>query len=144
MVYDACMSSKPSLAKQRPPDEKVTINLGVIDLGRIDLLVQEGFYSNRTDFIRTGIRDLLSTHAGEVAQISASKTLILGTQHFAAKDLEGLQQAGQKVDIRALGLVTFDADVTVKLAQATINSISVLGALHASPALKAALLQLHP
>jgi len=138
------MPSRSALTPNRPPDEKVTINLGAIDLGRIDLLVQEGFYSSRTDFIRTAIRDLSATHAEEVQQLSANKTLILGVQHFAVEDLDRLRKEGKKIDIRALGLVTFGTDVSVELALATINSVSVLGALHAPPALKKALLKLQP
>jgi Arc/MetJ-type ribon-helix-helix transcriptional regulator len=119
--------------------EKVTINLGLIDLGQIDLLVQEGFYSNRTDLIRTAIRNQLSTHGDVIRQTVARKSLVLGLQHYTRADLEAVQAAGQTLRIQVLGLATIAPDVTPELAQATITEISVLGALHASPAVKAAL-----
>jgi len=119
--------------------EKITINLGVIDLGQIDLLVQEGFYSNRTDFIRTAIRNQLATHAEVVKQTVARKTLVLGLQHYTRQDLEAVRAAGQKLQIHVLGLASIAEDVSPELAQATIDSLVVLGALHASPAVKAAL-----
>ncbi len=119
--------------------EKITINLGFIDLGQIDLLVSEGFYGNRTDFIRTAIRNQLSTHADAVKQVVARKVLVLGLQHFSADDLHTVQAAGQMLQIRVLGLVTLANEVTPELALATIESIEVLGALQASPAVKAAL-----
>ena len=119
--------------------EKVTINLGLIDLGQIDLLVQEGFYSNRTDLIRTAIRNQLSTHGDVIRQTVARKSLVLGLQHYTRADLEAVQAAGQTLRIQVLGLATIASDVTPELAQATIAEISVLGALHASPAVKAAL-----
>ncbi|MGH8525484.1 MAG: CopG family transcriptional regulator [Gammaproteobacteria bacterium] len=119
--------------------EKITINLGFIDLGQIDLLVHEGFYSNRTDFIRTAIRNQLTTHAEVVKLTVARKTLVLGLQDFSRQDLETVQAAGQKLQIQVLGLVRIAQDVSPELARATIDSVTVLGALHASAAVKAAL-----
>ena len=119
--------------------EKITINLGYVDLGHIDLLVQDGFYSNRTDFIRTAIRNQIERHADATKQSVARKSLDLGLRHFSRADLEAVRAAGQRLDIRVLGLATIAADVTPELAQATIGSISVLGALQASAAVKAAL-----
>ncbi|MDP1568239.1 MAG: CopG family transcriptional regulator [Polaromonas sp.] len=119
--------------------EKITINLGYVDLGQIDLLVTEGFYGNRTDFIRTAIRNQLSTHSDAVKQVVARKMLVLGLQHFSAADLRAVQAASQTLQIRVLGLATIADDVTPELALATIASLEVLGALHASPAVKAAL-----
>lgn len=119
--------------------EKITINLGVVDLGQIDLLVQEGFYSNRTDLIRTAIRNQLATHAEVVRETVARKTFMLGLQHYTRRDLEAAQTVGQKLQIQVLGLAIIAEDVSPKLARATIDSIVVLGALHASPAVKAAL-----
>ena len=119
--------------------EKITINIGHIDLWQIDLLVQEGFYSNRTYFIRTAIRNQLATHADVVKQTVARRTLVLGLQHFSSKDLEAVQTAGQMLRIQVLGLARIADDVSPELARATIESITVLGALQASPAVKAAL-----
>ena len=119
--------------------EKITINLGFVDLGQIDLLVAEGFYGNRTDFIRTAIRNHLNTHSDAVKQVVARKMLVLGLQHFSADDLRALKAAKQKLEIRVLGLATIADDVTPDLALATIASLEVLGALHASPAVLAAL-----
>lgn len=126
---------KPKLADS----EKITINLGFVDLGHVDLMVAEGFYSNRTDFIRTAIRNQLGTHSEAVRQVVARKMLVLGLQHFSADDLRALQAARQTLQIRVLGLVTIAPDVTPELALATIDSLEVLGALQASPAVKAAL-----
>ena len=122
-----------------PDTEKITINLGAIDLGQIDLLVQEGFYSNRTDLIRTAIRNQLATHGEALRQTVARRTLVLGLQHFSKRDLEAVRKAGTRLRIQVLGLVRIDDDVTPALAAQTIESISVLGALHASAAVKAAL-----
>lgn len=119
--------------------EKITLNLGPVDLGQVDLLVQEGFYSTRTDFIRTAIRNQLLAHADVVKQAVARKTLVLGLQHYTRKDLEAVLAAGQKLQIRVLGLATIAEDVSPELALATIDEISVLGALHASDAVKRAL-----
>jgi Arc/MetJ-type ribon-helix-helix transcriptional regulator len=119
--------------------EKITINLGFVDLGQIDLLVQEGFYTNRTDFIRAAIRAQLEARMPAVDQTLARRTLVLGTQHFARRDLEELRDAGQVVHIRALGLASIADDVPPDLARATIASVEVLGAFRASPAVKAAL-----
>ena len=122
--------------------EKITINLGFVDLGQIDLLVLEGFYSNRTDFIRTAIRNQLTTHAETVKQTVARNTLVLGLQHYTRRDLEAVQAAGQKLQIQGLGLVSIADDVSPELARATIDSLVVLGALRASADVKAALADL--
>lgn len=119
--------------------EKITINLGPIDLGQIDLLVQEGFYSNRTDLIRTAIRNQLQLHSDVIRHTVARKSLVLGLQHYSRADLEAVRAAGQTLQIQVLGLASIGEDVTPELAQATIESVVVLGALHASPAVKAAL-----
>jgi Arc/MetJ-type ribon-helix-helix transcriptional regulator len=119
--------------------EKVTINLGYVDLGNIDLLVQEGFYSNRTDFIRTAIRNQLDRHADVVKQSTARKGLDLGLRHYTREALEAARAAGQMLDIRVLGLASIAMDVSPELARATIASVTVLGALQASPAVKTAL-----
>ena len=119
--------------------EKITINLGPVDLGQIDLLVQEGFYANRTDFIRTAIRNQLATHAEAVRQSVARKTLVLGVQHYTRRELEAVRTSGGKLQINVLGLATIADDVTPDLALATIDSVVVLGALRASPEVKRAL-----
>jgi Arc/MetJ-type ribon-helix-helix transcriptional regulator len=119
--------------------EKITINLGLVDLGQVDLLVQEGFYSNRTDFIRTAIRNQLSTHAEVVRQTVARKTLVLGLEHYTRRGLEAVREAGETLEIKVLGLASIDDDVGPELALETIDSIVVLGALRASPAVKSAL-----
>jgi Arc/MetJ-type ribon-helix-helix transcriptional regulator len=119
--------------------EKITINLGLVDLGQIDLLVQEGFYSNRTDFIRTAIRTQLVTHAEIVKRTVARKTLVLGVQHYTRRDLEALRATGDMLQLNVLGLVSIAEDVSPELALATIDSIEVLGAFRASAAVKAAL-----
>lgn len=126
---------KPKLAES----EKITINLGLIDLGQIDLLVSEGFYSNRTDLIRTAIRNQLNTHADVVRQTVARKSLVLGMHHYSRADLEAAQQAGERLQIQVLGMASIASDVPVELALETIDSIFVLGVLHASSAVKTAL-----
>jgi Arc/MetJ-type ribon-helix-helix transcriptional regulator len=119
--------------------EKITINVGPVDLGQIDLLVREGFYANRTDFIRSAIRAQLATRAAAVNETVARKTLVLGAEQYSRSDLEKIRAAGQTVQIRVLGLVTIDNDVPPELARETITSVEVLGAFRASPAVKAAL-----
>lgn len=119
--------------------EKMTINLGVVDLGQIDLLVQEGFYSNRTDLVRTAIRNQLLVHADAVQRTVARRTLLLGLQHLSRADLEQAQAAGQMLQVQVLGLARIADDVSPELARATIASVVVLGAFHASPAVRSAL-----
>ena len=132
-------SSSSVVAATKPLDEKITINIGYVDLGQIDLLVQEGFYANRTDMIRTAIRNQIASHAEAVRQAVARKTLVLGIQHFSADDLKAVRKARKMLQVRVLGLASIAPDVTPELALSTIESIVVLGALHASPAVKAAL-----
>jgi Arc/MetJ-type ribon-helix-helix transcriptional regulator len=119
--------------------EKITINLGPVDLGQIDLLVEEGFYSNRTDLIRTAIRNQLAVHAPVVKDTVTRREFVLGLQYFSRQDLEAARAANQRLKIQVLGLASIAADVPPDLALATIDSILVRGALHASPAVKAAL-----
>jgi Arc/MetJ-type ribon-helix-helix transcriptional regulator len=119
--------------------EKITINLGLVDLGQIDLLVQEGFYANRTDFIRTAIRNQLAVHAEAVRQTVVRKELVLGFQHYTRRDLEAVRASGERLEIRVLGLASIADDVPPELALAAIDSVVVLGAFRASPAVKAAL-----
>ena len=119
--------------------EKITLNLGPIDLGQVDLLVQEGFYSNRTDFIRTAIRNQLTTHADAVRQTLDRKTLVLGLQHYTRQSLEMVRARGERLQIQVLGLARIADDVSPELALATIECIHVLGAFHASEVVKRAL-----
>jgi len=119
--------------------EKITINVGLVDLGQIDLLVNEGFYANRTDFIRTAIRRQLDIRSNALNETVARRTLTLGTQHYSRRDLEALREAGHTVELRVLGLGSIAEDVSPELALATIASVEVLGAFRASPAVKAAL-----
>ena len=126
--------------KLRVPDnEKVTVNLGYVDLGHIDLLVAEGFYSNRTDFIRTAIRNQLAAQQEAVRQVVTRKALVLGLQRFGRSELEAVRRAGEALDIRVLGLAVIEADVSADLASATIASLTVLGAFQASAEVKSAL-----
>lgn len=126
-------------ASAKPADEKITINVGCVDLGQIDLLVQEGFYSNRSDLIRTAIRNHLASQAEVVRQTVARKSLVLGIQQFGVSELEAVKAAREKLQIRVLGLAVIAPDVSPALALATIESVTVLGALHASGPVKAAL-----
>ncbi len=134
------MSTPRNRSVDRTPEsEKVTINLGYVDLGRVDLLVHEGFYANRSDFIRTAIRNLLDGHAGVVAQSLSRKTLELGLRDYDKAYLEQVRAAGEVLDIKVVGLARITGDVTAELARATIRTITVLGALQASGEVKDAL-----
>ena len=128
-----------SEGRTRGETEKLTINLGVVDLGQVDLLVQEGFYSNRTDLIRTAIRNQLAVHAEEIKRTLARRTLGLGLQHLSRKDLERARAAGEMLHIQVVGLAQIAQDVSPELARATIQSVRVLGAFHASAAVRKAL-----
>ncbi len=137
-------SGAKALAKSSPAgkpvdSEKITINLGHVDLGQVDLLVSEGFYGNRTDFIRTAIRNQLTQHSDALKQVVARKMLVMGLQHISRRDLQVLQQSRQKLTLRVVGLASIAADVTPELALDTIESLEVLGALHASADVKRAL-----
>ena len=128
-----------SAAARKPVDEKITVNLGFVDLGQIDLLVQEGFYANRTDLIRTAIRNQLERHADAADRSVQRQGLDLGLRHYGRDDLEAAAASGELLHIRVLGLASIAGDVTPELARAAIGSVVVLGALHASPAARAAL-----
>lgn len=131
---------EPLGSAPRPGDtEKITINLGFVDLGRIDLLVRDGFYTNRTDFIRTAVRNQLARHDVAVERAVRRGGLELGMRHLGRAELEALRARGETLRINMLGLMRIAADVTPELARATIDSLTVLGALHASAAVKAAL-----
>lgn len=129
----------PRKAAALPDSEKITVNLGFVDLGQVDLLVKEGFYSNRSDFIRTAIRQQLLHHGDIVRQTMSRQTLTLGLQRFSRADLERVQRAGQTLDVRVVGLASIASDVSADLARATIDSLMVLGSLQASPEVLAAL-----
>jgi len=122
-----------------PDSEKLTLNLGYVDLGKIDLLVREGFYSNRSDFIRTAIRNQLSAQSAEVERVVIRQTFDVGLRDFTRAELEGLAKSGERLSINVVGLARIATDVSGELAAATIASITVLGALQASPEVKAAL-----
>src|SRR3954451_22041675 len=129
----------PEVKPRLPDTEKITINLGLIDLGQIDLLVQEGFYSNRTDLIRTAIRNQLSVHGDAVKRTVARRTLVLGLQHFGRAELERAVAQGEMLQIQVVGLARIANAVAPELAQPSIRSVEVLGAFHASPAVRKAL-----
>lgn len=133
------MKNVKQLRDRQPENEKITINLGFVDLGRIDLLVQEGFYSNRSDLIRTAIRNQLDTHTSVVSQSLERHTMELGLRDYSVADLEALRDAGEMLHVKVVGLARIDADVTPELALQTIGSITVLGALQASSDIKKAL-----
>lgn len=119
--------------------EKVTVNIGYVDLGRIDLLVEEGFYTNRTDFIRAAIRAQLVSHTAEMGRLIERRTLDIGLRDFSRADLEAARAAGELLHIKVVGLARLAPDIPVELAMATIGSITVLGALQAPPDIRAAL-----
>ena len=133
------MSKILKIPDKLPDSEKITINLGFVDLGNVDLLVQDGFYSNRTDFIRTAIRNQLAAHSEQAKKSIRRQTLELGLRQYTKADLETVVAGGARLNIKVLGLVTISRDVSPSLALAAIESITVLGALHASPEVKAAL-----
>jgi Arc/MetJ-type ribon-helix-helix transcriptional regulator len=139
MDGETMASNVRELRPKAGDSEKITINLGYVDLGHVDLLVQEGFYSNRTDFIRTAIRNQLDRHNDTVKRSVVRHQLELGLRHYSREDLEAVQAAGETLHIQVLGLASIADDVSAELALRTIASIHVLGALHVSPILRAAL-----
>ncbi|QCO54711.1 CopG family transcriptional regulator [Pseudorhodobacter turbinis] len=133
------MSNVKQIRDKQPENEKITINLGFVDLGRIDLLVQEGFYSNRSDLIRTAIRNQIESHVETVRTTLERHTMELGLRDYSKADLEALRDAGELLHVKVVGLARIAADVSPELAMKTIGSITVLGALQASAEVKAAL-----
>ncbi len=136
------MNSDSTVLEPRPrigETEKMTINLGVVDLGQVDLLVQEGFYSNRSDLVRTAIRNQLALHADALKQTVSRRTLTLGLQEWRRADLERLLAAGERLQIQVVGLARIADDVSPELARAAIESVSVLGAFHAPVEVRRAL-----
>ena len=133
------MNTVQDLRPKAPDSEKITINLGYVDLGQIELLVAEGFYANRTDFIRTAIRNQIDRHSDAVRQSAARRSVELGLRRITRAELETARDVGRPLDLRVLGLATIADDVSPELARAAIGSVSVLGALQASAAVKAAI-----
>lgn len=133
-------SSRAIEPRQRTGEnEKMTVNVGVVDLGHVDLLVQEGFYSNRSDLIRTALRNQLALHADTVRQTLARRTLTVGLQHYSRADLETVVAAGQQLQVQVVGLARIADDASPELAGAAIRSVTVMGAFQASPAVRRAL-----
>jgi Arc/MetJ-type ribon-helix-helix transcriptional regulator len=116
--------------------EKITINIGSVDLGRIDLLVQEGFYSNRTDFIRTAIRNQLERQSTTVDSIKSRKSMVIGTLVFNNRDLQEKKANNEMVNIKVIGMLILADDITPELALDTIQSITVHGVFKAPDDLK--------
>ena len=139
-MMDAMVRPRTAKVPARQPDsEKITINLGHVDLGHVDLLVAEGLFSNRSDFIRTAIRNQIERHADVTRQSMARRSVELGLRRIDRASLVAARAEGRMLDIRVLGLATIAADVTPELARAAIASLDVLGSLQASPAVRAAL-----
>ena len=132
---DAVVEPRPRAGET----EKMTVNVGVVDLGHVDLLVQEGFYSNRSDLIRTALRNQIALHADVVKQTVARRTLTVGLQHYGRAELERARAAGQRLHVQVVGLARIGDDVSPELATAVIESVTVLGAFQASPAVRRAL-----
>ena len=132
-------NTAPEVRQRAGETEKMTVNVGVVDLGHVDLLVQEGFYSNRSDLVRTALRNQLALHADVVKQVVARRTLSVGLLHYSRADLEAVLAAGQRLQVQVVGLARIAEDVSPELALATIESVHVLGALQASPAVRRAL-----
>lgn len=133
------MRNVKQIHDKQPDNEKITINLGFVDLGRIDLLVREGFYSNRSDLIRTAIRNQLESHVEVVSKSLERHTMELGFRDYSVADLQAVRDAGEVLHIKVVGLARFDPEISPELALATIGSITVLGALQASADIKTAL-----
>jgi len=132
--------SKVVESRQRAGEtEKMTVNVGVVDLGQVDLLVHEGFYSNRSDLVRTAVRNQLALHSDSVKQAVARRTLTVGLQHFSRADLERAVAAGQRLQVQVVGLARIADDVSPELARAAIESVTVLGAFQAPAAVRRAL-----
>src|SRR5262245_53692206 len=119
--------------------EKITINMNVVDLGQVDLLVEQGFYSNRTDFIRTAIRNLLNSHSDAIKETVTRKTFVVGVLSYSRNELEKLRASGRMLEIKVVGLAIIGNDVSPELAASTIQSLEVHGVLRAPDAVKAAL-----
>jgi Arc/MetJ-type ribon-helix-helix transcriptional regulator len=128
-----------NIKQKLPETEKVTVNLGLVDLAQMDLLIEEGFYTNRTDFVRTAIRKQLERHGEDIRQTVVRKRFVVGLQRYTKAELERSVAAGERLEIHVLGLASIDDEVTPELATAAIASIWVLGAFVASNAVKAAL-----
>lgn len=128
-----------NIKQKLPETEKVTVNLGLVDLAQMDLLIEEGFYTNRTDFVRTAIRNQLERHGEDIRQTVVRKRFVVGLQRYTKAELERSIAAGERLEIHVLGLASIDDDVAPELANAAIASLWVLGAFVASNAVKAVL-----
>ncbi len=119
--------------------EKITINMGPVDLGKIDLLVEQGHYSNRTDFIRTAIRSQLDKHTPEVQHAVTTNSFAVGVLSYDRSHLERLKAKRKKLTITVIGALHLSKDISPELACEAIESVQVRGIFHASDEVKAAL-----
>ena len=117
--------------------EKITINIDVVDLGKIDLLVEQGFYSNRTDLIKSSIRNEVNKHEEVVSKIVVSKSYNVGVTKFSKEELEEVARSNKILDVKVLGLLIIADDVPVDLAKKTIKYLNVFGVFKAPAEIKA-------
>jgi Arc/MetJ-type ribon-helix-helix transcriptional regulator len=123
-----------------PDTEKVSFNLSVVDMGQVDLLIEQGFYSSRTDFLVASVRNLLATHNTTVRQAVERRFMTLGVAVYTREDLEARVAAHKPIDIRVVGVLKIADDVTPELAKAAIRSVTVFGKIRATPEVLSSLL----
>lgn len=119
--------------------EKITINVNTSDLGKIDLLIHEGYYSNRTDFIKSAIKSQVNKHDDEINMILSSKKKkdwFVGVYVLTEDELQALKRYGRKKAIRGMGLLIVDKDVSLDLMKTSISAIETYGVCRCSSEIK--------
>lgn len=119
--------------------EKITVNANAVELGKIDLLVEQGHYVNRSDFIRSAIRSQLEKHSFEVQQAVTRNSYVIGALSYNKSDMEEFQTKGERLKISVMGILHLQKDIPASLAAEVIESAQVRGVFQASEAVKAAL-----
>jgi Arc/MetJ-type ribon-helix-helix transcriptional regulator len=123
--------------------EKITININTIDLGHIDLLVNEGYYATRTEFIKTAVKKQLDRHEEDTKKLIEQKAkhgdyeLSIGVGGFTKSELERIiQKKEAKIKMIFIGLFITPKDVTLELLEQAVESIKVYGVCRCSQEIK--------
>lgn len=112
--------------------EKVSVNINEEALSKIDLLVEDGFYSNRSDFINRAVDTLLDRENRTVDKLLEihskekinSRQWFVGVQTMGSQYLEKVKEQGVRLRIKGCGVLYFEKDAAQELVFETVEYIS--------------------
>jgi len=122
--------------------EKATINIGIMELAQIDLLVENMIYTNRSDFIRTAIRNQLEMHKSDIERLYLQTKANsfepesqvqggIGIYRLRKAALSDAMKSNKKLHIMVMGILLIDKDISPELFEATVESIKIYGKIQA-------------